>query len=24
MVNSNNTAPSIGTIVGWGLELSLW
>ena len=22
--NSNNTAPSIGTIVGWGLELSLW
>ena len=22
--NSNNTAPSIGTIAGWGLELSLW
>ena len=22
--NSNNTAPSIGTIAGWGLELSFW
>jgi hypothetical protein len=22
--NSNNTAPSIGTVAGWGLELSLW